>query len=78
MTYLKWLASQVNHSKAQTEELFKLCDNDYGKLKGLFYNMKNCFIYYVPVSKERTEEILNMKPKNHWFQYENEPDDLEL
>lgn len=64
---LKWLRSKTNRSKAQTDFLLELCDNDLSKLCELEQKIKNCFVMYCPGSKEEVEVVMNMQTKSNYF-----------
>jgi len=64
---LNAFTKRTNRSNGQTIELFRLCDNDFEKLKQLEMQIRNCFIFYSPADKEEIEKIMNMKPISDYF-----------
>lgn len=64
---LNWLTERTNRSNAQTQFLFQLCDGGFDKLKKLEMQLKNCFCFYCPDTKEEVYRVLKMEAKSQWF-----------
>jgi hypothetical protein len=64
---LEWLSKQTNRSNSQTEFLYQLVDGNFEKLKELEEQLKNCFVFGCPDSKEELEEVMSKSSKNKWF-----------
>lgn len=66
---LKYFTSKTRRSARQTQYLFQLVDGDLDKLKFLEEQIKNLFLYYSPLTKEKVDEILKMTPKTKYFKF---------
>jgi len=61
---------KTNRSFGQTKMLLQLAEGDWGKLKQLEMQLKNCFCFYCPADKEELEKVLKMKQKSSYFNFE--------
>ena len=75
---LDWITNKTNRSKGQTQQLFNLVDGDFDQLMDLEKQIKNCFVFYAPDSKEEIEKIMHMVPKTDMFSFSYLSDDQQL
>ena len=64
---LDWITSKTNRSKAQTQFLYQLVDNDFELLKKLETKIMNNFYSACPGDKDEVEKVLNLKDKSNHF-----------
>ena len=61
------LTSLTNRSKAQTQELFELCDFNFEKLLTVERKIKNNFVFWCPGDKEAVDYVLGLKDETDYF-----------
>ncbi len=60
---LELLSNETKRSNSQTLFLFQLVEGDLEKLKQLEAQLKACFVFYCPDTKEEVKAVLKMDPK---------------